>query len=284
MLRAEKEQIVTELAERLSAASGLILADYRGLSVPDFEELRSKLVDQGAQFAVCKNRLTKLAAEQAGVVGLDPFLNGPTGIAFVIDGDMIAVAKTLSETAEKSDVLAFKGGILDGNALDADSLRALAALPPEDVIRGQFVAALIAPARGLAGVLAASLRDFAGVLDARAKQLDEGSEAAPPPSDTDTVVDGDVTGERDKAAAESVYGADPAGSGEESSDAAAAEADEASVAGGGSGESAETSVEADQDSEESTEAASEPSAEPDEAAADDQTSESDQEEADNGDS
>ena len=139
MLRAEKERIVAELAERLRDASSLILADYRGLSVPDLEELRGELIGLGARFTICKNRLTKLAAEQAAVDTLDEFLTGPTAIAFVTDGDMAAVAKALQETAKKTKILVLKGGILDGEAIDGDAVRTLAALPPADVLHSEMV-------------------------------------------------------------------------------------------------------------------------------------------------
>ncbi|MFQ5425505.1 MAG: 50S ribosomal protein L10 [Gaiellales bacterium] len=174
MLRAEKEEIVAELAERLSAASGLIVADYRGLSVSQLEELRGELIGQGARFSVCKNRLTRLAVKQAGLEELDQFLTGPTGIAFVTDGDMIAVAKALSETAKRTEVLTLKGGILDGEAVDAESVKALASLPPAEAIRAQLVAAIIGPASALVNIFSAPLRDLVGVLEARIRQLEEG--------------------------------------------------------------------------------------------------------------
>ena len=102
MLRKDKEQVVTELAERLRSSQTLILADYRGLSVSELDEVRTKLLEHGARFHVVKNTLTKLAADEAGFETLKELLDGPTAIAFVGDGDMVSVAKTLSETARKT--------------------------------------------------------------------------------------------------------------------------------------------------------------------------------------
>ena len=180
MLRAEKEQIVVELAERLREASGLILADYRGLSVPDLEELRGELIGLGARFTICKNRLTKLAAQQADVDAIDTFLTGPTAIAFVTDGDMAAVAKALQESAKKTQILTLKGGVLDGQVVDGDTVRALAALPPTDVLQSQMVGVIVAPLRDIVSLISAPMRELVGVIDARIRQLEEQGEGASP--------------------------------------------------------------------------------------------------------
>ncbi len=119
MLRKDKEQVVTELAERLRSSQTLILADYRGLSVSELDEVRTKLLEHGARFHVVKNTLTKRAADEAGFETLKELLDGPTAIAFVGDGDMVSVAKTLSETARKTKILELKGGILEGTPMDA---------------------------------------------------------------------------------------------------------------------------------------------------------------------
>ncbi len=114
MDRAEKERLVAELTERLKATETMIVADYRGLTVTEIDELRTKLLEHGARFSVVKNILTRRAAEEAGVNELVELLEGPTAIAFVQEGDMVAVAKTLSDTARQTKILAIKGGILQG--------------------------------------------------------------------------------------------------------------------------------------------------------------------------
>jgi large subunit ribosomal protein L10 len=178
MLRKEKEQVVAELAERLRSAQTLILADYRGLSVSELDEVRTKLLEHGARFQVVKNTLTKRAADEAGFETLKELLDGPTAIAFVGDGDMVSVAKTLSETARRTRVLELKGGILEGTPMDASQVAELAKLPPADVLRGQVLGAIVGPLNEIVGLFAAPVQDFVGLLDARIEQLGEEAPAA----------------------------------------------------------------------------------------------------------
>ena len=130
MLRKDKEQVVTDLAERLRASDTLILADYRGLSVSELDDVRTKILEHGARFTVVKNTLTKRAAEEAGLGTLTALLDGPTAIAFVGDGDMVGVAKALDETAKRTKILSIKGGILQGAPMEAAQVVELASLPP----------------------------------------------------------------------------------------------------------------------------------------------------------
>jgi large subunit ribosomal protein L10 len=170
MLKKDKERIVAELVERLRGAPTLIIADYRGLGVRELDDVRTELLKHGARFSVVKNTLTKRAAEIADV-DLAEFLDGPTAIAFVSDGDMVQVAKTLAETARRTKVLALKGGIVDGRPMGADDVQRLATLPPADVLRGQVLAAVVGPVNAVAGLFGAPLRDFVGIVDARIRQL-----------------------------------------------------------------------------------------------------------------
>ena len=178
MQRKDKEQVVAELAERLRASDTLILADYRGLSVSELDDVRTQILAHGARFSVVKNTLTKRAAEEAGLETLTALLDGPTAIAFVGDGDMVAVAKTLNDTARKTKILSIKGGILQGAPLAADQVVELASLPPYDVLQGQVLGAIVGPLTSIVGLFAAPLQDFVGLIDARVDQLG-GAEAAP---------------------------------------------------------------------------------------------------------
>ena len=173
MLKQEKEQVVAELVERLRTSETLIVADYRGLDMAQIDAVRTELLKHGARFSVVKNTLTRRAAEAAGVTELNGFLEGPTAIAFVGEGDMVAVAKTLNETARQTRVLTLKGGILQRRTMTADEVRDLARLPPPDVLRGQVLGAIVGPLNAIVGIFAAPLRDFVGVLDARIEQLGE---------------------------------------------------------------------------------------------------------------
>src|ERR687895_2569489 len=135
MLRGSKERIVGELVERLRASETLIVADYRGLTMSEIDDVRTKLLEHGARFSVVKNTLTRRAAEEAGVKELVELLEGPTAIAFVQEGDMVAVAKTLSDAARETKVLSIKGGILQGRPMTAEQVRDLAKLPPVEVLQ-----------------------------------------------------------------------------------------------------------------------------------------------------
>lgn len=185
MLKQEKEQVVAELVERLRTSDTLLVADYRGLNMTEIDNVRGELLKHGARFSVVKNTLTRRAAEAAGVDALNEFLEGPTAIAFVSEGDMVAVAKALNDTARQTKILTLKGGILQGETITAEQVRDLAALPPADVLRGQVLAAIVGPMTAIVGIFAAPLRDLVGVLDARMSQLDEqgnpSDEAAPEP-------------------------------------------------------------------------------------------------------
>jgi len=180
--RDEKEQVVAELTERLRTSETLIVADYRGLTNKQIEELRAKLIAAGARFAVVKNTLTRRAAEAAGADALLAMLEGPTAIAFIeADGDMVAVAKALADSARETRVLTIRGGILAGRQISGDDVEELSKLPPIDVLRGQVLAAVIAPLTSLLALINAPLQNLYGLIDARIEQLGgEGAvEAAP---------------------------------------------------------------------------------------------------------
>ncbi len=131
MLRADKERVVAELAERLRSTNTLMVADYRGLSMPEIEELRERLLEAGARFTVVKNTLTKLAAEAAGTEQVLELIDGPTAIAFLdADSDPAAVAKVLNDTAKAHEVLVLRGGLLDGIVVGDSEIKQLATLPP----------------------------------------------------------------------------------------------------------------------------------------------------------
>jgi large subunit ribosomal protein L10 len=182
MQRSEKERLVEELTERLKSTETMIVADYRGLTVSEIDELRGKLIEQGARFTVVKNTLTKRAAEAAGVEALLALLDGPTAIAFLeSDGDPAAVAKALDD-AGKADVLVLRGGLLEGAEIGADDVKRLAKLPPADTLRAQLVGALAGSLTTVVGLFAAPMRDIVGVIDARIKQLEEQGETAEAPA------------------------------------------------------------------------------------------------------
>ena len=174
MKKEQKQQVVEELTQRLKAAETLLVADYRGLTMPQIDELRTRLLASGARFTVVKNTLTRRAAEAAGTEGLLALLDGLSAIAFLeADGDMLAAAKAFADAARETHVLEIRGGIMQGRAVTATEVETLAKLPPEDVLRGQVLGAIVAPLTTFAGLLNAPLQNLVGLIDARIEQLGE---------------------------------------------------------------------------------------------------------------
>ena len=181
MQKEDKERVVTELTDKLRSAETLFVADYRGLTMPQIDALRGRLIEHGARLSVVKNTLTRRAAEAAGADALLALLEGPSAIAFIeADGDMVAVAKALADSARDTKVLEIRGGVMQGRQISGAEVEELAKLPPFDVLRGQVLAAIIAPLNNLLGLVNAPLQGLYGLIDARIEQL----QAAGPVSDT----------------------------------------------------------------------------------------------------
>ena len=183
MKKEDKERVVADLTERLKSTETLLIADYRGLTMPQIDELRTKLLEHGARFAVVKNTLTRRAAEAAGSDALLALLEGPTAIAFLeSDGDPVAVAKALVDTARDTRVLELRGGMLEGRPVEPGEIESLAKLPPVDILRAQVLGAVTAPLTGILALFTAPLQDLYGLLDARIEQLqaEDGEPAAEP--------------------------------------------------------------------------------------------------------
>jgi large subunit ribosomal protein L10 len=192
MDKNQKEQVVAELVTRLRETESLIVADYRGLTNAQLVDLRTKLRGSGARLTVVKNTLTRRAAEEAGTEALLALLEGPTAIAFVeAEGDPVAVAKALADTARGTKLLALRGGLLSGQTLTGADVEELAKLPAPEVVKAQLVGVIVAPLTQLAALLAAPVRELVGLLDARIAQLEEGGDTSaaaavavePPPSE-----------------------------------------------------------------------------------------------------
>jgi large subunit ribosomal protein L10 len=170
--KEDKERLVAELTERLRTTETLLVADYRGMTMPQIDALRTKLLEHGARFAVVKNTLTRRAAELAGSDALLALLEGPTAIAFLESGgDPVAVSKALVDAARETRVLEVRGGMLEGRPVEAGDIESLAKLPPFDILRGQVLGAITAPLTAIVGLFTAPLQDLYGLLDARIEQL-----------------------------------------------------------------------------------------------------------------
>jgi large subunit ribosomal protein L10 len=173
-----KRQAVAELAELIRSSSAMAVADYRGLKVSEMQTVRRTLRDNGVQLTIAKNRLLKIAADEAERTELKPMLEGPTALA-TITGDEATMAKALADAFRPySRVVSMRGGMLGDRAIDASQLSRLASLPAREVLLGQLAGGMAAPLTGMAGVLAANLRNLVGVLSAVADKKQQTQDAA----------------------------------------------------------------------------------------------------------
>ena len=173
-----KRQAVAELAELLRSSSAMAVADYRGLKVSDMQSVRRTLRDSGVELTIAKNRLLKIAADEADLAELKPLLSGPTALA-TIDGDEAAMAKALAEAFRPySRVVTMRGGMLGSRAIDASQLTRLATLPSREVLLSKIAGGMAAPMTSMAGVLAANIRNLIGVLNAVAEKKQQSETAA----------------------------------------------------------------------------------------------------------
>jgi large subunit ribosomal protein L10 len=178
----EKREAVARLTELLRGSSAVAVADYRGLKVSDIQEVRRSLRRSGVEFQVAKNRLVRIAADEADRAELKPMLEGPTALA-TVSGDEMTLARALADALRPyARVVSLRGGLLGSRAIDADQLQRLATLPSREVLLAKVAGGMAAPLSGMAGVLAANLRNLIGVLSAIAEQKrkTEGGGAASP--------------------------------------------------------------------------------------------------------
>ena len=178
MQKSDKERVVADLTEKLRQSETMIVADYRGLTMPQIDALRSKLIESGARFTVVKNTLTRRAAEAAGADALLALLEGPSAIAFVeADGDAVAVAKALHDSARDTKVLEIRGGVMQGRVISGSDVVEFSKLPPLEILRGQVLGAIVAPLSAIAALVNAPLQNLYGLLDARIEQLQSTEES-----------------------------------------------------------------------------------------------------------
>ena len=173
-----KRTAVAELANLLRSSSAMAVADYRGLKVAEMQTVRRTLRASGVELHIAKNRLLKIAADQAELTELKPLLSGPTALA-TVTGDEVVLAKALQEAFRPyARTVTLRGGMLGAQAIDAEALTRLASLPGREVLLGRFAGGIASPLTGFASVLAANLRNFAGVLNAVADQKRQTEAAA----------------------------------------------------------------------------------------------------------
>jgi large subunit ribosomal protein L10 len=163
MNREQKAAAIAEIAANIEESQAIFAVDYLGISVPQAAELRAKLREADASFRIVKNSLTERAADQTGAEDLKPLLQGPTALTFV-RGDAALAAKAIADYARLTQLLPFKGGLMDGAALDADQIRVISRLPSREVLYGQLVGVVASPVTGLVRTLAALVSGLAVAL------------------------------------------------------------------------------------------------------------------------
>lgn len=172
--RKKKEQLVQTYVDQLKESEAVILADYRGLTVGQLQELRGKIREAEGSFAVVKNTLAERALTDAGLPVPEEMLFGPVGIGFC-GNNIPGVAKAVADFAKANEALEIKGGLMGDKVITEDDVKNLAKLPSLDVLRAQMLGLINAPATQLVGVVAGGVRQMVNVLNAYSEQ---GAEAA----------------------------------------------------------------------------------------------------------
>jgi large subunit ribosomal protein L10 len=182
MNKEQKAAAVEEVATQIQESEAVFAVDYRGISVPQAAELRTKLNEAGARFRIVKNTLTQLSAEKAGAESLKELLEGPTAFTFVAaDGDVALAAKALAQFRRETELLEFKGGVMGGEVLTVEQLGELSRLPARDVLHSQLVGVIASPITGLVRGLNSLIAGLAIQLQQIAEQglVGGGAEAEP---------------------------------------------------------------------------------------------------------
>jgi large subunit ribosomal protein L10 len=170
--KERKTELVTQYIEQLKQSQGIILADYRGLSVHDISDLRRGMRPIGGKFQVVKNRLLMLALKEVGMSVPEEWLIGPTAIGFCHE-EVPPVAKALTNAAKEMDTLHIKGGLVGTSVLSEEQVRVIADLPPREVLLAQVLGTINAPASRAASVVASGIRQVLNVLQAYVDKLEE---------------------------------------------------------------------------------------------------------------
>ena len=230
MNKEQKKEVVAELTAELKGAEAIFAIDYRGISVPQAAELRSGLRDADTRFRIVKNRLTLLAAEQAGTDELKHHLSGPTALALV-EGDVALAAKTISRLGGDWELLAYKGGIMNGETLEPDSFKMIARLPGREQLNAQFAGIVASPLTGLVRGLGSMIQGLASQLQQMADKGLVSGEAPPAepeaPAEEEKPVEEEAPAEEPQAQEKSESDPPPTESPEESSEEEAPEGERA---------------------------------------------------------
>ena len=226
MNRDQKAAVIDEVAEDISGSDAIFAVDYRGLTVAQALDLRTRLREADAKFSVVKNTLTERAADKAGAEGLKEFLAGPTAMTFV-RGDAAAAAKALRDFRRTTGLPEFKGGWMNGSPLTAGEIDAIAQLPSRDVLYGRLVGMVAAPLTGLAsalnGLIGGLARQLAQIADQGLVPAGGATASAPAEEAPEPGPDPDPAPEQEATATASADESTEAAPADESTEAAPAD-------------------------------------------------------------
>lgn len=169
VIRPEKVAMIAEIKATMVNAKGVVLTDYRGIKVAQDTKLRRKMREAGVQYSVIKNNMASIAAKEVGIEGLDSYLKGPLAMVSS-DKDPVAPAKLISDFIKENRIMEIKGGLVEGKVIDADGVKALANLPPKEVLLARLLGSMQSPITGLATVLQGNIRNFVYALEEIRKQ------------------------------------------------------------------------------------------------------------------
>ena len=170
--KQQKIELVAQYTEQLKQCQGVILSDYRGLSVHDMSEIRRAMRPTGGKFQVVKNRLLALALKEVGISLPEEWLTGPTAVSFCYD-EVLSVAKALTDAARDLEALSIKGGWVGASVIGPEQVHTLADLPPKEVLLAQVLGSINAPASQVVGAVASGIRQVLNVLQAYVDKLQE---------------------------------------------------------------------------------------------------------------
>jgi len=169
MPTANKEALVAEIKDRFNESAAVIMADYRGLTVKQMQQLRTKVREVGGEIKIYKNSLTEIAVRELALPSMDEFLAGPTAFVF-IEGDAVAPAKALTTFAKENPALELKGGFVQNQVVDSAGVKAIASLPSREELLAKLLGTMLNPLTGTVRVLSGPARAFVTVVDAIAKE------------------------------------------------------------------------------------------------------------------
>jgi large subunit ribosomal protein L10 len=238
MNRDEKSAAIEEIAAQIQGAEAIFAVDYRGISVSQAAELRGRLRESDASFRIVKNRLTKIAADKAGEDRLTELLEGPTALTFV-RGDTAGAAKAIATFHREHDVLAFKGGFMDGLTLDEGTFTSIARLPSREVLDGQLAGVVASPLTGLVRGLGSMIQGLALQLGQISEQGLVGGDAPTEEPAAEETSDDDTPAEEQPEETSDDQGDDTSEEPSKSEDSAPSEGEPEVEQGGGDPPAAE---------------------------------------------